>query len=432
MCKDKFSFLIKISEKNMAIKYVNKSGSDANDGSTAALAKLTIQAMATAAATGDTIIVGSGSYNEKVSAWGAKTITFYADGVVIMDGSGLGNGAVFSSTAGYPVSLQPYTTGGQWIIQNHLATTYLIAGNGSTSISLNNVICLSNGSPTCLSPAAISVTNCVFSGFDRVIVNGNNSTYCFQCTFYGKGTNIAVVVSHSNTLLTLAQCIISNFGTAYSTGGVPVYANDNLFYSITNWSIAGVTYTTLPQVQAAGWDSRSAVENPNFTALSNNIFYIKSVSTVSPYVGAYPYGLTRGGANNPDSKWIITGTADNSGWYNPDGNVLKNETSNFFELAVGNVGVIWSPVYDLTGTSTFSKINLATTQYWPTNVVDTTISDVRPNAQTMEVRASNSTYNQADESPSWSEVRYNGALATPITGRYLQFRITMRNNGVQA
>lgn len=51
----------------MAIIYINKSGSDANNGSTKELAKLTIQGAINASATNDTFIVGSGRYQESLT-----------------------------------------------------------------------------------------------------------------------------------------------------------------------------------------------------------------------------------------------------------------------------------------------------------------------------------------------------------------------------
>ena len=47
--------------------YVNKSGSNANNGTTPTLAKLTITAGVALMATGDSLVVGSGFYNETIT-----------------------------------------------------------------------------------------------------------------------------------------------------------------------------------------------------------------------------------------------------------------------------------------------------------------------------------------------------------------------------
>jgi len=51
----------------MATLYVSKAGNDSNDGSTPVLAKLTIGAALTAASNNWTVIIGEGTYNEKIS-----------------------------------------------------------------------------------------------------------------------------------------------------------------------------------------------------------------------------------------------------------------------------------------------------------------------------------------------------------------------------
>ncbi len=63
----------------MANIYVRKSGSDSNDGSTPALAKLTIAGAISAMNSGDIIYVGSGVYREGDILTGQKTVTIIGD-----------------------------------------------------------------------------------------------------------------------------------------------------------------------------------------------------------------------------------------------------------------------------------------------------------------------------------------------------------------
>lgn len=63
----------------MANIYVRKSGNDSNDGSTPALAKLTIAGAISAMSSGDTIYVGSGIYREYNLTTGSKSVSIIGD-----------------------------------------------------------------------------------------------------------------------------------------------------------------------------------------------------------------------------------------------------------------------------------------------------------------------------------------------------------------
>ena len=426
----------------MSILYVSKSGSDSNSGASYLLSKLTISAAVTIAANSDTIIVGSGLYNEKIS-YTAKNVYFFADGVVVIDGTGIASNPAFATGTG-GIQLDIATTGGQWIIQNHVAT-YLIttvAGN-----PVNNCIFLSNANTgvvsTSSSQYACMFNRCVFSGFTTVFINtsGVAAAYFYNCTFYNGTTGIYLGAGGANLAgLIVSLCVFSNFTTAWNFRSTSpsslLYTNDNLYYNITNWIIGFNICTTLAQVQAVNpnYDSRSLVADPQFTDVTSNIFYLKAQSSVSPYVGAYPYSFTQGATNDSLGKWnIIAGNGfDNSGWYLPSGsNIVKNISTGYFELTSGTVDAIWSPVYDLGNSYPITKINLESNQTWPTNMVDQTKTDVRPNRQSLSVRASASSFAQNDAVIAWTEV-YQNLPMTTINGRYVQLRLTLRMDDVGA
>ena len=428
----------------MATIYCSKNGSDANNGSTYLLSKLTIQAGITAAGAGGTVIVGSGLYNEKLTI--GNGLTIYCDGVVVLDGRGLTSAAAINcgtSTAA-PISILPYTSGGYFIAQNHIATTLitLTVGNAA-NISITNAFLLSNANTNFISGAISGIplvfTNVIFSGFANITSPtfygfASDSIGFYNCTFYN-GTN-GVMATGANVTVLISQCIFSNYTTIFNlpANSNITYLNDNLYYNITNWIIGASTYTTLAQVQAVNplYDSRSIVADPHFVDAANNIFYLTQASPLAPNinVGAYPYSYTRGQANNPDSTWSITATPLNTGWYNPDGNVVQNGTTGYFELIGGTSGVIWSPIIDSGVISNkTTRLDIVADQYWPTNMIDTTISDVRPNYQTVEIRASDSSFSQNDGSLAWNEVKVNMAF-TAIVGRYVQIRLTFRSADV--
>jgi len=178
-------------------------------------------------------------------------------------------------------------------------------------------------------------------------------------------------------------------------------------------------------------------QNPNFIDPTNNIFYLTSNPNITNnqilYYGAYPYcSITRGANYNPDGKWIVTGSADNTGWYNPDGNITL--VSGMFQLTSGTTGSLYSPVYDLGASRTISQFNVEAIQSWPTNMVDTTKTDVRPNYQTAEIRASAFTFAQNDAVITFTELKNKINFVTQgstyMTGRYVQLRLLLRNDDV--
>ena len=431
---------------NISTFWVNKSGSDANNGSTALLAKLTILGAYTAAASNDTIVVGSGIYNERLGNT-TKSLTFLADGIVIIDGTGFAN-LNFVYSGNFQANFRPYTTGGWWVFQNWIgiSSLSLISGQSASNfaITLQNAVfinCIAGAACTIYNVGAATISNCIFgSGFVTPITNASYSNIQY-CTFYNAlgGTTVAIdPTGGSGTTGTYVNNIIQGYTTAISIPTSAFYINQNLYYNNTNLlKIGATTYTTLHDVQALGYELNGVVGDPHFADPTNNIFYLtqqRALFPNSPQVGAYPYGFTRGANNDSDGKWhIIAGAGyDNTGWYNPDGNVTKNGTTGNLELSSGTSGVVWSPVIDtgIIGCKT-TELDITAIQVWPTNMVDYDISDVRPNYQTVEVRASDGSFAQNDAVIAWTVVKSNMAF-TAISGRYLQCRITMRSNDVQS
>ena len=332
---------------------------------------LTIQAGSTAAGSGGTVIVGSGLYNEKVTGQPNSQI-WYMDGVVVMDGTGIaGTGAALPSNY---ITIGPYTNGGWLIVQNMICTT-LAGGAQSVNQYYTNVVFLSNSNTTAISistSAALNLNNCVFSGFTTPILDANGGTATLailNCTFYNGATAITAAAS---TVPTINNTIFSNFTTAWNVSSVNSI-NNNIYYTITNWKVGASTYTSQVTLQTAGYDLNSLWQNPNFVDPANNVFYLTSNPNTSSnqflYYGAYPYGFTRGAANNPDLLWNITALTNNSGWWNPDGNAAKDGATGWLCLNTGNFvfvvsGITTAPTAGATYTNnTFTYTVTSTNLY---------------------------------------------------------------------
>jgi len=199
--------------------------------------------------------------------------------------------------------------------------------------------------------------------------------------------------------------------------------------SVANWYRI-TNYATLAAAQSAGYEAGSISQDPQFEDPTKNVFFLKVISPLSRTQGAYPFGFTTG-SNASDAKWIVTATADNSGWYCADGTVGKNGTTGFLELISGSVGTVVSPVYDLASVQAIRQINLASDQTWPTSMIDTTKTDVKPNYQTVEIRGSTTSFNQNDETIPWTEVKIEQRIG-PIVARFVQLRLTFRSDDVGA
>jgi hypothetical protein len=419
----------------MATYYVNKSGSSGNNGTTPALAKLTIAQGMALCTTGDTVIVGSGTYAERISY--GVAINLYADGVVYLDGTGIiTTGIVVTMTIGTSnctMAAHP-TNGGKWIIKNWnvnsvtFGTFYANCNNGIVQHNINNVELygnVNNSVGVYISNGTVNVANCVFSGFGLygIYYTGNQGNSFTSNTFY----NCGIAINSTVSTYTQYNIFHTNTTSVKFTSNPTTTLNYNIYYSTTNLLTVNTTnYTILSAVQAINSELQGYSANPSLIDPANGVFFLGSVGTY----GAYPYSsITKGASANSDGKWIITGATDNTGWYNADGNITKNGTDGAFELSAGVSGVLLSPVYDLGATYSNTKISLASQQTWPTNMIDQTKTDIRPNYQTVSLRASSVSFNQGDATPSWNEVNIESPLSG-INGRYLQAKITMRNDDV--
>lgn len=421
--------------------FVNKSGNDSNTGRNPANAKLTIQSALTLAVTGESIVVQEGRYNELMIIK-AGTYTLYADGNVTIDGSGLGANYLVTfpantNTAG-TVSFLPISAGGNWIFRNSSGSSivYVLQGSSSTgNYVFRNCFFYSNanatgvtiGSGGSFSAVTLVISGCLFSGFStQAISSGGATSGSFSCTnstVYncGIGFNATSGVSLSNNIM--MSCT-----TAWQFSTITGVIGYNQYYNITNWKAAS-TYTTLDLAKAAGYELGSVMEQPLFEDATNNVFYLKTASSLSRNQGAIPFGFATGSANS-DATWIVTGTANNTGWYSPDGKVVKNVITGFFEQVSGDSAVLYSPVYDFGSVQLVKGVNLGADQL-PPAMIDYSNLDTKPNYQTIRIRGSGNSFLQDAVSPSWNEIKTEQTISY-ISGRYIQIELVFRVDDIGA
>jgi hypothetical protein len=386
-------------------------------------------------------------YNEANNTLQTIAQYLYADGTVIMDGSGKGAYAVFNYPGARSVRILPHPEkGGKWIFRNYSGTSII---NATSTGTVTNVLdCCELYSNTNsfgfydISGTAygrgLTISNSIFVGNfvdSAIYIAGAASSpvTIYNVTIYNATRGIYRGADSASQSTIIRDSIISNCTTAWHLNqafGATTIITRNQYYSITNWKASSTTYTALADVQTAGQDSLSIVSDPQFEDPTNGIVYLKSISSISRTQGAVPFGYTTGSGAG-DAKWIVTATADNSGWYCSDGSVTKNGSTGFFELTSGLVGVLYSPVIDLTTVQVVKQVNLSVDQSWPVGMVDTTKTDVKPNYQTVEIRASGVAFNQGDGSPSWTEVKTEQNFV-PVVGRFVQLKLTFRGDDVGA
>lgn len=429
----------------MATWYVCKSGNDSNGGTSYEDAFLTIGRAVSASASGDTIIVGSGVYQESIDLVGKNNITFEGDKYVILDGNNKSlTYGIYSSNNGefYYVYIKNF------IIQN------FTCGIAYRKLYYHN----------------ITITNCTHAYYPRGYSNSNlgvltsdswmaiyNCSYALSGTIYDANTgNIIAPISATNPIknITVANCTYGIYcpGTNGRLNAGSSTFLKNIFY---NCNYILWQTVTASSSQAGDYIVYHPFDSNHKIVCGNGSQVFTSFSSWKSTVGANTYstdadpkliqpdigllGLDTG-SSALDSDLVtkksgifnlsvgISNVVNKSIW---DACILTNvekDSKGYFRLKPdATVGTIRTPVINVTGYDVKS-ISLAESISYPTNVIDYNNTDSKPNRLTFRYRYSNTPFGVNDETPTWNETE--GISDLNLQCNYLQLEITLRKDGV--
>lgn len=422
----------------MATLYVAKDGSDSNNGTTWALAKLTIQGAANIATTGDTIKVGPGVYKEAValSITGNFTLTIEGDGYVIIDcDNTYATGLAITSTGTGTITYK------NLIVRGATGTGIGLGGaSGTFSNVCENCVVYNCGNGFAqgsdgVNNRYITLTNCLAydntNGFYMYNIDHAIITWCTFADNSGRG-----VYSYDSWA---ANSLFKHNIVAFNGRGIDVWSwstsqsdyNDIYWDGSQTCYNAGVQKTTLADWRTAtSEDANSVSEDPKFFDRSKDTYSLSSSSTLRTNInegGTLGAGIGNGltcvgmSKNDYEGNWanrILSGTQVNA-----SDNIEVTTTSGYARTPVINLGAIkkirWINI----------KTNLVNAMY-PANVPDYSTSDVQPKRMTFRYRYSTSSFVDGDVTPSWAEIEPS-ALGQDVSvlAQYFQVEVTLRENG---
>lgn len=448
----------------MAVIYVNKSGSDANNGTTPTLAKLTIAGAHSIAVSGDTISIGAGTYIEAAPLGVAqgRYLRFEANGRVIWSGNGTSThaveltgsinasfyGIIFTGftvaavRAENPSALILVMTFHKCTFRDMAGASGITMGNNGTVLGEINVIDCD------FYNMAIGVQNKVNASGSvawewRIIGNTFASLSGAALVWGGTGLYTAKVNGCYHNIFKNCDRAHDYGASALGPVNVSLPWNRNLYHGMTTsiGRISSTEYTTLAAWQTALGSSREANSSEADPALRNIGKGDLSFLATSPaatlalsggYVGAIPVSFSR---SNVDAEWTIGDTlASGAGtqWVRSAAGIALNGSGEFEYSGTGAI-TLTSPVWDLATADKTWRIDLGVTETYPGRVIDYDITDVRPNRTTLEYRTQATSFNQDAGSPSWSSAEWGPWRDAALQlQRYVQVRLTFRDNGVAA
>jgi len=454
--------------------YVNKSGNDGNSGADHANAFLTLaKAFSTLAPAGaGTIYIGSGVYNEKFNA-GMTTVenqmVIQADGYVVIDGHGLAGACMVARPRG--------TNAGvifndlhivNWADQFFYGHAYI--NFGTADLQFNDCRIEGCGTVFYQPDFATAGTTFLVQFLRCEVFNNTKVCHCvtldpqsatgftFKNSCFVKNDQVCDIDSLLPTYSFLVDVgnvyedhdYIYDIGAAtapagHFTGAAADYG-DNFYKDITHYWVDATPndYTTLAQLQAGigggKYGGVSQETDPLLVDVTNGVIWAESVSPI--------YGVASLTGNSQIGPLEFAPMIQSNAYRNPSapawtvGGSLASDAGTQWVLisgiGVGNVGsalagsgVIVSPVFDMGAKYTLTRFRGIMDGTYPANVIDYDKTDTEPNRRNLRYRISDSPFNQNDAVLSWTTVEWYEELVA-VAGRYIQFELTFRNDGVAA
>lgn len=439
----------------MTTYYVNKSGSDSNNGLSAATAFLSMGAGYEAAVSGDDIIVGAGVYYESIpnaSKGFPNGIIFKADGLVIMDGMGSLQHGILGTSSNTNFHMVPLSAGSGFIITNYREGIRTGGWPSSNNPQFKSCIFQDNLTGAFVGgrsqDPSMLFEDCAWVRNNTAVrtFEGGPAQYDFRrCTFYGNVLGLWMQIARS---VVVDSCVFHpgsiSSATLLRLGiGAPLVlraANHNN-YTFTGGAVNRIdntNYSTLATYVPAINADQSRIDfleqdstdhDPQFLDGANNLLRLKGVSashTLGSGIpngrqGAYPAGFAVSNNENT-ADWTTNAT-------------LTNVTLNGdkYEItAFGSDGIIETGIFNLGSAQAPGKLWIDQLIKYPLQVIDHDKTDTQPNRLTVEVRGGASA--GAVSAAAYQPVDIGGNLSAVIAGpfQYWQVKFTLRSDGVAA
>jgi len=419
----------------MANKYVNKSGDNGNGGTSHSDAYETISYGISQMSNGDTLYVGSGVYEENLSFSSSGTYNIYGDGYVVLDGSSVGGTCinvahhVDATVKLYDLTIVNYTNGAwaghrneihfkRCIVKDCSGYGLRVTNYQSSGYTLSEDCVWDNAHIDCLReylPGNVYIKTSTF--INNTSANGAIYAYGLRS---GQSGKLYISSCHIDDTLKLNGNV---YGGGYVELGSLDYCNvrDSIEYQ-------GSVYNNLSEFQAAyeALAGHSFNKDPDF----NDNYTLR---WSSPNIG------------NGESS-VDIGGLESASYYNGSSNLFEDailsnisrNASGDFEVSGASVGTITSSVLDFGSDVEIGIVRLNAIEYYPDDVVDYDNGDTEPNRRNYEYRYAtdaSGAFTQSAGSPSWNIAEFGDHLkddkSVPAC-RYIQFRITIRTNGVAA
>lgn len=421
----------------MATYYVSMFGSDSNNGTTEALAKLTLSGVNGVASAGDTILC-HGIFKEAIPV--SKKLYWVGVGLCVFDANA---GGTVTPADGTTFTNIEFTNSSGHNITGATSRNYGFYGckfrNTVGGFSYQHDWTISAVFDNCqfydCSGSGIKIASSTSGG------SGTSTILARNCVFIGNGKDVdslSTGISGVITTLRLNQCCLGSSVMIQIANSTLA----NIINAQTDWNAFDFTngkcvINSVDKTTLSAWQSsEGSPRDVNSTARvwrqsSDTCDYANRLLrpvpnspllTLGP--SSTPVGLSYpavGISNNcnASSGWTSNGTFSNT----------AIDGSGFLVLSSPGTGTWTSAVLDLGANISLTLTDIIVTgEVYPTTYIDYDTGD-SPGHLTVEMRCDTSSFAAGAGSPSWVAVPRNAftnLYISPVSARYWQIRLTLR------